>query len=323
MDKTLKDSIIAKADSVLHFSPNPLDSIFYEGYVSNHPRRLKSVMSLRDMSYMFRLVDAYLVTDGKKYAVHAINYLTAWSSTYRPTGNDVNENKLDICFYVFDIMRVLLTSEEQRPIEDWLHLIATKQQSRWSMANGSSNRHVKRLKLILMAAVVLGDASLESFVRSQLTPMITSAFYEDGSSRDLQRRDALHYHVDCIKVYLELAYLARLIDVSIYDLIGETGGSVKKSLHYIFPYVRGEKIHEEWVHTKVGLDRRRWEAGDPYYRPGKPWDQMEAFSTLLLAQPFDTSVAPLIEGLIVENSELILEQRKTLLWVNTISTIRQ
>ncbi|MEQ9296947.1 MAG: hypothetical protein RIF33_00215 [Cyclobacteriaceae bacterium] len=66
----------------------------------------------------------------------------------------------------------------------------------------------------------------------------------------------------------------------------------------MFPYIRQEKIHPEWVNSKIDLDRRRYEAGDDYYKPGNPWDIRQGYSTLILASPFDSAcrqLSPLLE----------------------------
>jgi len=47
------------------------------------------------------------------------------------------------------------------------------------------------------------------------------------------------------------------------------------------------------VNSKVKLDHQRWQAGDPYYKPGKPWDPWEAYESLLLASTFDKCFVPL------------------------------
>ena len=58
------------------------------------------------------------------------------------------------------------------------------------------------------------------------------------------------------------------------------------------PFIKGEKNHPEWVNSKTKLDHERWEAGDPYYKPGKPWDPWEGYKSLMLASPFDKSLHP-------------------------------
>ncbi len=287
----------AMADEVLDAQPSPTDSIYYEGLVSNDPRRLATVKHLADMRQLYDLTWGYLLTAEEKYAFQAIRYLKAWVTTYRPTGNDVNENKLDICFYTFDLLRDYIGRSDRLVIEGWLREIAKLQMARWSLTQGSSNRHVKRLKLILTAGIVLNEQKYVDFASGQFDALIDGAFYEDGTSRDLERRDALHYHMDCVAAFLELAFLTRQVGVGLYARSGRNGGSVKKSLHYVFPYIKGDKVHPEWVHSKVGLDRRRWETGDPYYRPGKPWDPQEAYPGLVMASAFDKQVRSLLEFL--------------------------
>ncbi|HMO26547.1 MAG TPA: hypothetical protein PKB10_09770, partial [Tepidisphaeraceae bacterium] len=83
-------------------------------------------------------------------------------------------------------------------------------------------------------------------------------------------RDALHYHLGSVEpgvlMLLTMRDPARTLDTT----VGKSG-SVRNGLDFVVPYVRGEKVHREWVNSQVDLDRRRFEQGDEYYRPGKPW----------------------------------------------------
>lgn len=43
--------------------------------------------------------------------------------------------------------------------------------------------------------------------------------------------------------------------------------------------------------------KERWDAGDPYYEPGKPWDPYEAYEALLSGTTFDDTLFTLAEDL--------------------------
>lgn len=275
------------ADAALTRRPNPSDSIFYEGLVSNHPRRLQAAEYLEDMRLLHALIWTYLLTGEQPYARKARSYLLAWASTYRPTGNDVNENKLNPCFLTYAVLKDELPRKKQKEVESWLMNIAAKQQQGWRLGEVAGNRHAKRLKLIWILGLALEDRELQEFAFSRSREVLQKALFPDGRSHDLERRDAMHYHVSCINGLLELSLIARISGIKLYSETTPEGASIQKSVEYTLPYVRGEKIHPEWVNSQVALDHRRGASGDPYYRPGKPWDPVEAIDMLLMASVYE------------------------------------
>lgn len=290
-DSPEKQAVLADfraiADHALKRRPNPSDSIFYEGLVSNHPRRLQAAEYLEDMRLLHALIWTYLLTGEQKYARRARSYLLAWASTYRPTGNDVNENKLNPCFLTYGLLKHELSNKKQKEVERWLTDIAARQKEGWRLGETAGNRHAKRLKLIWILGLALEDRELQEFAFSRSREVLRKALFPDGRSHDLERRDAMHYHVSCINGLLELSLIARISDINLYAETTPEGASIQKSVEYTLPYVRGEKIHPEWVNSQVALDHKRGASGDPYYRPGKPWDPVEAIDMLLMASVYD------------------------------------
>ena len=307
LDKAIRESLIEKANQALADDPNPTDTIFYEGLVSNHPRRLEMQEHFEDLTNLSLLINAFLLTGNNAYRDQTMRILLAWAETYIPTGNDVNENKLRDFFYAYEIHREYFTEKEKTLVEHWLNTIAQRQIEEWDIEFGSSNRHAKRMKLILMAGLTFDNQEYINFAIAEIEKILDASLYADGTSRDLERRDAIHYHNSQVKNYLILNYLTRLVGKNIYTELQAEGGSIQKSIHYMFPYIRGQKVHPEWVNSKIGLDKRRYEAGDDYYKPGKPWDAKEAYSTMVLASPFDKECQKLVtlleqqEGLEVQN----------------------
>lgn len=297
----------ALAEHALKRRPNPSDSIFYEGLVSNHPRRLQAAEYLEDMRLLHALVWTYLFTGEQKYARRARSYLLAWASTYRPTGNDVNENKLNPCFLTYGVLKDELPLKKQKEVERWLMDIADQQKQGWRLGETAGNRHAKRLRLIWILGLALEDRDLQEFAFSRSREVLRKALFSDGRSHDLERRDAMHYHVSCINGLLELSLIARISNINLYAETTPEGASIQKSVDYTLPYVHGEKIHPEWTNSQVALDHRRGASGDPYYRPGKPWDPVEAIDMLLMASVYDPELRTLADRL--RNEQETSEER--------------
>lgn len=160
------------AEASLKLKPNPADTIFYEGLLSNNTKRIETVVHLQDMRSLYFLSWAYLLTGQDKYGAAAKEYLLSWSAVYKPSGNDVNENKLDICFFAFDLLKEKFNENESLKIKNWFRKIAQKQKENWDPDKGSSNRHAKRLKLIFMASFILRDDSLKSFALEKTNELL-------------------------------------------------------------------------------------------------------------------------------------------------------
>jgi len=296
------------AEEALFRVPNPVETITYEGYVSNHPKRIRSVAHLQDMLSLRALTWAYKITGDRKYAVKGRAFLRAWSRTYIPTGNDVNENKLNICFYAFSVFENSFTTSERTEIAKWLETIGSLHIKLWH-DKAYGNRAAKRVKLVLLASSVLRRTDWQQWAKEKMLFLIKESLNPDGTSKDLHARDAMHYHMSCVKAMLEISLIGRVLGMDFYSLETIRGASIRRSVNYMRPYIQGEKIHKEWINTRAALDRKRWEAGDPYYRPGKPWNPTEAYEMLLMASVFDSSLIPMIESMRskVKQKDLLLE----------------
>ena len=293
------DEIRQQADKALAREPAPLEKIHYEGRVSSDRRRVETVKHLKDMLVLRALLWAHVMTKDKRYGDKAKSLLMAWATTYKPTGNDVNENKLDSCFLAYYLLKdSVLSDEERETVAKWLESISSRHGG-----SGGGNRAAKGIKISMLGALVLDKQDKLKSGGGKLKRLIRKSLCADGTSHDLHARDSMHYHTSCLKNILEVLHVVRGGGVKAYDVESKEGGSLKKSVDYVLPYVRGEKIHKEWVNTKVGLDKSRWRAGDPYYRPGKPWDPTEAYEMLVLASTFDPSLAKVAQSIKPKNLE--------------------
>lgn len=278
------------ADEAMIIAPAPLDTIFYEGLVSNHPRRIETVRHLQDIIRLRALTWCYIIGREESYGRRAAEYLAAWSEVYIPSGNDVNDNKLEFCFYAAEVLQPLLNDREKDKIFSWLAAIADGQKNRWR-DGGAGNRLANRVKMVLMYALLSDEVVYKSWADEKLAFLLDEAFFADGTTRDFHQRDAMHYHVSCVNNFLKISLLYRIYGENIYSRENIHGGSVKKSAGFVIPYAMGEKVHAEWVNTRVELDRRRWQSGDPYYKPGKPWDPSGAGSMFRIGAVFDPALA--------------------------------
>ena len=295
--RELWQQLQVRAESYLSEEPRPIESINYEGMLSNHPDRVATVTHLYDMMRVEIWLSAWLVTGDHRYEDAMRRYLLAWADTYRPTGNPINENKLDPLLTAAVLLVDRFDGNERDIVLSWLNDLAeaeihTVETMPWSVEN---NWHPKRLKVVALAAEALANNEWREWVVEETLRYITRALRPDGSSRDFEERDALSYHIGGVRPLLRLiSLLPPGHREELYS--GETpdGSSVARSVAFVLPYALGEEEHGEFLRTQVDLDRRRAEAGLEQYQPGRPFDPHRAVSLFQLAGAFDEEYRPLV-----------------------------
>jgi hypothetical protein len=280
----------SRAESYLSEEPRPIERINYEGMLNNHPDRVATVSHLYDMMRVEIWLSAWLITGDSRYEEAMGKYLLAWADTYKPTGNPINENKLDPLLTAAVVLIDRLDGSEREIVFNWLRALGeaeihTVETMPWSVEN---NWHPKRLKVVALAAEALDHDEWRQWVVEETRSYIARALRPDGSSRDFEQRDALSYHIGGVRPLLRLiSLLPPAYREELYS--GETvdGSSVARSVAFIIPYALGEEEHGEFLRTQVELDRRRAEAGLEQYQPGRPFDPQRAVSLFQLAGAFE------------------------------------
>ena len=290
------------AEEALDREPRPLFEIQYDGLISNHPDKISTVSHLQDMTYIRALTYTWLITKEEKYLERLKNYILAWARNYRPTGNDINENKLDACFIAFYYLKPVWTNIESKEVALFLSSIAQKQLGLARESQSSGHHAAKRVKLVALAGLILENEALKAWAMTNFKKVLDKTLYKDGITYDLIRRDALYYHASGLANLLEVAIVSQKLGSNMYNEKTLLGGSLRRSIEFTLPYITGEERHREWVNTTVELDRDSWEAGDSFYEPGRVWNPNEAYDLILLASLFDPSLFNLVSSLRKEPS---------------------
>lgn len=291
----VKKEVAAKG--LLESEPDPLEVIHYEGLVNTDPRRIATVAKLREMDDVALLVRYWQLTGSEEAAAALERYIAAWAETYVPTGNDVNENKFYPLFVAYAGLRDAFTEGEREQVDAWVEEMAERHVNAVREEEGLTNRYTKHLRLTAVFARILDRPKWMEAVEAGIRRFVSESLYADGTSRDLKRRDTLTYHGSALKPILELAMAAGEEGERLYRWEGAQGGSLKKSVDYVAPYALGEKTREEWVNSKIDLDRRRAEAGLEKYRRGRLFDPQDALELMEDASYFDLSLRRVVAHL--------------------------
>lgn len=287
------------AERLLVQTPRPLEVIHYEGLVGTDERRLKTIAHLQDIDDAAALFELWQVTAEPAHGAKVREVVLAWAQTYRPTGNDVNEDKLMPLFLAHEALRETFAPAERGVVDRWLIEIAEKNAAagKREQDRGRSNRHAKRLRIVAAIALSQNRTDWLEETGAAVREFVSTGLYADGSSYDFHHRDTLTYHASALVPLLDLAVIARRRGEELYAWESPSGSSLRKSVEFVRPYAEGTKTREEWVNSKVELDRKRAAAGLSQYQPGRRYDPRRALPLLEAAELFQPDLTPLVAQL--------------------------
>lgn len=292
-----------EANPLFDLAPDPLVEIHYEGLLNTDPRRLATVAKLRQMSHAAVLMRHWQASGDPRAAAALRRLIVAWTGAYRPTGNDVNENKLYPLLVAYASLRSEMTDEERNRADAWVERFGGLHATAVERSQLFTNRYTKHLRLLFVCGRILDRPKWEEQSLDGVRRFAARGLRADGTSEDLHRRDTLTYHCSGLTPLIELTMLAGPAGRELYEWTAAEGGSIRKSVEYVVPYAAGEKTREEWKNSTVGLDRRRAAAGLEHYQPGRLFRPIEALELMELAEFFDPKLLPLVQKLSGQTGE--------------------
>ena len=297
--------IIARARTFLHRPPAPRQ-IRIEGVSSGQARApgasaaavanpgdvAASWESLRDMDVMLDLALAWRLTGDRAFLKQSERYLDAWSTSYQPTFNPIDEGLFDGLILAYDLTEADLPATTRTKVDTFLRRLATGYVE--AMETGdvpikptlTNNWQSHRIKLAALAAFQIGDAGLIDRVHVLFDRHLEANLRTDGSTLDFAQRDALHYVTYSLDSQLMAALAAQAHGQNWYEDRSASGKALPDTLAWLGAYARGEKSHIEFLKSVVPYDRQRAAAGGEMFK-NKTWDPVTAARTYLLASKLD------------------------------------
>lgn len=291
--KEAYQKIEKEADNVINREPAPLKVIHYEGVLETDSKRQKTQEHLKDMDRLALVSQAYYGKQKPEYLDFIKRYVWSWGTTYEPTGNPINENKLEAVFCGYYLVKNEFTEREQQVLEEWMAEIVDKE----SQNTSQDNWETKRFKIIAEIALATDRSDFMRLAVDRFKNYVPNALNADGSSIDFHKRNALSYHVGGMVPLVNFCVLAeqqkiRIDNKSLYEWEASNGASVKKSVHFLDSYVTGKKEHLEFKHSEVQFDKKRCAAGLDEYCP-HIWEAGESSTAELydLASAFEPELS--------------------------------
>jgi len=264
-----------------------------------------------DRTLMLRAALAWRAGAGVGQHDVARRLLIAWTDTYRPTLDPIDETRFDDLIETFAILKGKLSAAERTRSAAWLdnwgwaYVDSIKRLAQPDHSIWINNWQSHRIKLITMIAAATADGRLFDEARRLFRLQIAANMRADGETLDFAVRDALHYVVYDLEPLLRAALIAR-------DFAGEDWyhwetadhASLARAVAWLTPYASGERGHEEFVHSQVDFDAERAAAGMKGYKG--QFDVHDAASLYWLASRFDASLGPLANSLGLEPEYLAM-----------------
>ncbi len=289
------DSLYHLAGKALEDNPNPIDTLRTEGLLQGDPRKTATWLSIKDMHKMYALAVVYKMEGANKYLDKLKLYLKAWAAHNISRGDPIDETNLDEGIAAFDMVKEKLNEEDQALVDNWLSQVATTEinavfnSSNRATAHNNWNSH--RIKIVGEIGFALKDTVLESYSINALKKQITHNLIQDGTSEDFKERDALHYHIYDLEPLITIArIIQRAKGVNYYTWVSPSGSSIKTSVGWVLPYLRGDSTHAEYVNSMVAFDRQRAQNGEAAFKTGALFNPAGGVSVLLLGACFDPSL---------------------------------
>lgn len=280
-------ALLRAATAALERSPDPLPVVHVEGTLPTLPAYHRALQARKDWGSISVLANAYAMNREPRHLDGYARYLSSWLDVYRISGNPIDETALGDWLLAYRSAGAALPPALAQRTRQFACDLAVRytQPQPTSRKTSINNWQSHRVKLAVMGAHVCGKPALIVEAEAAFAAQIQDNLLPSGESVDFAERDAIHYVVYSVEPLLESALFARPQGRSLFAITGPKGQSISRTLDWLAPYARGDKVHEEFVHSQVRFDAQRAAAGVPGF--AGPFSPKKAQLTYWLAAQLD------------------------------------
>jgi hypothetical protein len=263
-----------QSDKLLRQPSHPIPTLSSSGKISiDDPLLIASRDAFKDADHAAVLGLTYRLTHNINYLDKAKNILLSWAEKNQPTGNPIDETRLDGMIWAYDLIACDLSKQDKFLILDWFKRMKEKKIS-WVFGKKTSvnNYRIHQLKMLLLLNKIINHqddwqkdiATAESYSRINLNP-------ETGVSIDYRERTALYYQNYVLQPWLEISLLT-----------GCCQQSVKKAFSFLDKKIFFHQLQGEFSHSHAKIDELRAKGGFAYAKKGKQFDKEKAAPTIII-----------------------------------------
>ena len=298
--------ILRRAKGGLERTPAPLPVVHTEGTLPGKGIREISTKAREDLPTMFNLALAYRMTGDKRYLAATERFLEAWVDVYKISLNPIDETHFEQVMMACDLTCPDLSPTVRTKVEAFSRAMALGYLDAMAHPRDKAftNWQSHRVKLATMAAFQAGDATLIKRARDAYDRQVAENINPDGTVFDFHERDALHYVTYDLDPLMMAALTAQAHGQDWFHRKSAKGSSLPLALDWLAPYARGDKVHQEFVNSKIQFDRDRAASGQAEYAP-HAWDTSNGVQTFALAAQLDPRYAAVRDQVIAKTGKAI------------------
>lgn len=224
------------------------------------------------------------------YTNKAKEFILAWTQTYLPTGNPVNEILLEPLFHCYFLIKETFPQHQQEGIENQFVDMALKERENDKLP--MDKKEAKRIRIIGTLGYILNDPELVKYAVHAFKKFVEVSLYPDGTSYDLAQHDLLGDHIDMLESLVSFGITFRQFEgpeteFDVYHYESPSGSSVKKSVEYVIPYVEGDKSRLEYTTANLTAESTLADESDGHTNPGEWFHPSVADEVLQLSAFFE------------------------------------
>ncbi|HTH76298.1 MAG TPA: alginate lyase family protein [Trinickia sp.] len=283
----IAQGLVKRVAARLNDQPKALARLHTEGTLPHEGIYDQSVEAQQDLELMRDAALVWRATGDERYLRLVDRFLLAWTTTYQPSFNPIDETHFDSLILAYDMTASALPVKTRNAATAFIAKLGNgyaervDAQPRPLSGTYRNNWESHRVKLVAMAAFTLDDRKLINTAQRLFIEQIGENVAADGATVDFAERDALHYVTYDLEPLVVAALAARRHNRNWLGERAQNGASLQLALDWLVPYALGEKTHEEFVHSSVAFDAKRREAGLPGY--SGPWDPKNSAQLFHLA----------------------------------------
>ena len=251
--QNIRRAVLDAADRALRLSPAPVEILHSAGVTDkSDPAFQQSRRAFDDSDHFALLALAWSLTGRSDYLDAARNIAHAWGAVNRPTGQPIDETRLDGFLWGIDLLGA---NVDDPAVTAWLERWqAAARAWRFGPKTEYNNHKTHHLKILLMLDKLLGrNNEYQKDLRDAEDHLKANLANADGSSLDYHERDALHYHVFDLEAWEEIALVT-----------GCCGATVDRAFAFLRTAALEHPEHQEFSKSTAPIDRKRAAAGFEY-----------------------------------------------------------
>ncbi|GGX25302.1 hypothetical protein GCM10007242_36250 [Pigmentiphaga litoralis] len=181
--------------------------------------------------------------------------LLAWAAVNEPYGNPLAEHKLLAPAKAYYQVRHALPAIDRDVIDAWFRKMMVRNRQWVEKSRRFNNWHAHGICNVAVAALVIDDLDHLKWVEESTKALLAVHIEPGGATFDFRQRDALSYHNYSLEGLLMINQVLNIHGIDLYRYEHVAGaGTMAKAMAFIVPYIKGEKVHYEFVNTTYGPD---------------------------------------------------------------------